>query len=1045
MVVRISLLGERSIVDEATGAVRTRSARATALVAYLVLHAGAPQSRQHLAAVFWPDSSDAQALTNLRRELHTLRQVMHDEPALVVTASDLCWQDSPSAQVDVRSFAGERRAALAAARRQDASAALRHAEAALDHYAGELLPGMFDDWLLDARATLQRECVDLCALVCQIRVAMGDPAAALPAARRRIALEPLEETGYRVLMELQADLGDRAGALGTYHRCATVLERELGVAPGAMLRATLRRIMADEQPAEPPAARAGEPAPEGRLVAPGLVGRDHEFAVLGEAWRSAVAGRAGIVLVHGDPGAGKTRLVTELAGAVRRQGAAVASSQCFGASGRLALAPVAEWLRGADLVAARPGLDPVWREEVERLLPSAPPRPEAAATSLRAMVDAWQRHRFFEGLARALLVLDRPTLLVLDNLQWCDQETLAFLTFFLGLAAGSPVLVALTLRSDSLDGEPELARWIRRMRAADLVTEVTLAPLEAVDTGRLAESISGRTFTPEQQQLLQAATGGFPLHVVEAVRAVADGGTDPLPAGELPSREQPGAGLPVGGLTAVLHNRLEQSSPTAQEVAGLAAAVGRDFTLNLLVEASDLDADSVVRAVDELWRRRIVVERGEAYDFSHDLLRDAAYAEVSPPRRWLLHRRLAQSLELLHADDPDPVSAQLAEQYAKAGRPEKAVGYYRRAADIASGVFAHGEAVRLLSLALDIVRAQPRSRDAQRQELALLEATAAPLNALRGYSSKELQSVIEASVALAESLGRRDSLLNGLVGLWACYFVQGRVLESHAAAERALAIAEPGSDLRGAAHFALGGSCQALGRLTEAIRHLELAAASSHGPLLSIGTRPEIHASAYASHALWLLGRSDDGVAVGEAAVATARSLDDPYSVAIALSYLAVTHQLRADQASLRRVVPELHELCDRHGFAYYREWALVLDGWSRGGAPGLELIRRGVRNLQAEGSLARMPYWLSLLADAQERAGMPGAARSTLDAAVATAQARGEAWWLPEVQRVRAQYDDPEQAVARLRGAARLAADQGSVTLLQRCQEDLERALAQV
>src|SRR4051794_41440250 len=110
MVVRISLLGERSIVDGATGAVRTRSARAAALVAYLVLHAGAPQSRQHLAAVFWPDSSDAQALTNLRRELHALRQVLHDEPALVVSASDLCWQDSPSVQVDVRSFAGERRA-----------------------------------------------------------------------------------------------------------------------------------------------------------------------------------------------------------------------------------------------------------------------------------------------------------------------------------------------------------------------------------------------------------------------------------------------------------------------------------------------------------------------------------------------------------------------------------------------------------------------------------------------------------------------------------------------------------------------------------------------------------------------------------------------------------------------------------------------------------------------------------------------------------------------------------------------------------------------
>ena len=112
MPVHIALLGERSIVDDADGTVRTRSARTAALVAHLVLHAGVPQSRQHLAAVFWPESTDAQALTNLRRELHTLRQVLQDSPALVVTASDLCWQDTPAVEVDVRSFARERAAAL---------------------------------------------------------------------------------------------------------------------------------------------------------------------------------------------------------------------------------------------------------------------------------------------------------------------------------------------------------------------------------------------------------------------------------------------------------------------------------------------------------------------------------------------------------------------------------------------------------------------------------------------------------------------------------------------------------------------------------------------------------------------------------------------------------------------------------------------------------------------------------------------------------------------------------------------------------------------
>ena len=193
----------------------------------------------------------------------------------------------------------------------------------------------------------------------------------------------------------------------------------------------------------------------------------------------------------------------------------------------------------------------------------------------------------------------------------------------------------------------------------------------------------------------------------------------------------------------------------AREVAGLAAAVGTNFTLDLLTEASDLDVGTVVGAVDELWRRRIMREFGDGYDFSHDLLRDTAYAQVSPPKRWLLHRRVAQALELLHADDADTVSAQLAEQYARGGRPGRAVACYQRAADVAAGMFAHAEAIRLHKEALSGVRHLPEGKDRDRQELQVLEAMAAPLNARYGYSSPQLQRALERSIDLAESLGAK--------------------------------------------------------------------------------------------------------------------------------------------------------------------------------------------------------------------------------------------------------------------------------------------------
>jgi DNA-binding SARP family transcriptional activator/tetratricopeptide (TPR) repeat protein len=1021
----IRVLGEQTITDGRTGSIRIRSSRTVALIGFLAAHAGSPQPRQRIAGLFWPDSNDAQALTNLRRELHNLRQVLSGEPALTVTSRDLCWHDTPTSEVDLRVFETER-AAAQAAWADEAETALACAERAVAQYRGDFLPGAYDDWLLEIRSALERQCADLCDLIGQLRARTGDLAAAADAARFRIRLQPLEEFGYRTLMQLQADMGDRAGALSTYHHCASVLERELGVLPDAATRNTLQRLMAraDAASARPP---EPEPATDRPKAAPAeLVGRSAELDLLASTWRTAAAGRPSLVLVHGGAGVGKSRLVAALAEIARLQRAVVASTQCFGASGRLALAPVADWLRNPSVQSVTATLEPAWRAEVDRLVPSGEARQEPAVSS-RAMVDAWQRHRFFEGLARALTGAGRPTLLILDNIHWCDQETLAFLTFCLGLDPAAPLLIAGTVRDEhsEADAGPELADWTVRMRASGLLTEIPLEPLEAADTARLAETISGRPLVDSEISLLHATTGGFPLYIVEAVR----GGQD-LTA----------SARPTGGLAGVLRNRLAQVSPAAADVAGLSAAVGTDFSLDLLTEASDLDADVVVNAVDELWRRRIVREFNDGYDFSHDLLRETAYGQVSPPKRWLLHRRIAQGLELLHAGGTDQVAAQLAEQYARGGRPARAVAYYRRAAEVAAGVFAHAEAIRLDRQALSIISSLPEGRERDRQELAVLEAIAAPLNARFGYSSPALQHTLERAVVLAESLGLRDATLTCLVALWAAQFVQGRTAASHRTALRAMALAEPGAELSGPAHFAVGGSAVSLGRPAAGLRHLELARLEAGSCVsLSVGTRPDLHALAWSAHALWLVGRDADALAACQEAITLARAVGHPYSLCVALAYGSITYQIRGDLPELRDTVRELRELCDRYNFAYYREWALVLDGWSRGDEAGIAMARSGIANLRSEGAMARMPYWLSVLADLLTGAGQSDSARASLDAAAVTARANDDMWWLPEVHRMRAVLDsDRRGALARLGAAAELAAAHGSVALARRCERDI-------
>src|SRR5262249_21985952 len=185
--------------------------------------------------------------------------------------------------------------------------------------------------------------------------------------------------------------------------------------------------------------------------------------------------------------------------------------------------------------------------------------------------------------------------------------------------------------------------------------------------------------------------------------------------------------------------------------------------------------------------------------------------------------------------------------------------------------------------------------------------------------------------------------------------------------------------------FAGGGGPAGRAGPAEAVRHLKRAATLGGGAgSLIIGTRSGVHAVAWAAHAHWLLGRDDEALSACHEAIKLARAIDDPYNLAVTLAYGAITHQMRHDLAGLKETVTELRELCARYSFAYYGEWGLILDGWSSTGQPCLDLARLGIRNLKALGAFARMPYWLSLLADLLARNHQPGEARATLDAAIA-------------------------------------------------------------
>jgi DNA-binding SARP family transcriptional activator len=728
----VSLLGEQ-YVEGSTATNLARSSRSIALLGFLAVHAEAPQPRQRLAAIFWPESSEQQARTNLRRELHYLRVLLGDDQSLVVEPATLMWREWPTCRVDVCVFRRRRQLALQALAAGDQPAMLEHGTAAVEEYRGDLLPGMYYDWVLVEREELRRQCVELCDQLVASWRDLGDLRKAIEYGRIRVRLEPLEELGYRTLMELQADAGDRAGAISTFHKCAEILDRELEVKPSRPTEILVERLLSPDGP-DIAGSRSHARARFAQWTR--LVGRDQAFDQITECWRNVVEGRPRLLVVMGDAGVGKSRLVYDVAQKARKDGIVVATTRCFGMAGAVALKPVADWLRHPRIQRSLPTLDEIWRVEIDRLIPDAAgdtdaakretPLPEPLAAS-RAMVDAWQRHRFFEGLVRAIIAVGQPTLLVLDDLHWCDDETAAWLGFLLSRAAGAPLLIAAMARSEELARNTEVSQLLAASRSAGSLIELVLPPLGRDGVRVLAASFLDRELSDEEASLLVTATGGYLLYVVEALRSASE-------------MDQGGPLSPLGDLSSILRRRLEAASPHARDVAALASAVGRDFTLDLLTEASDLEVDAVVRSVDELWRQSIFTEHASGYDFSHDLVRDAAYALVSPPQRWLLHRRIAQSLQILQGEREDDVAAQLAEQYDRGGRPDRARHYYRRAAQLAAAVFGNSGAVRCFRRCLELLAQQPAGRARDEEELDVLLEMSPPLNAIHGYTSPTLRA-----------------------------------------------------------------------------------------------------------------------------------------------------------------------------------------------------------------------------------------------------------------------------------------------------------------
>lgn len=858
----LRLLGPPQVTLDGS-AVSFDTRKAIALLAYLAC-TRRPHTRAALAALLWPEYADAR--NALRRTLSTVQQAL-GPGWLEAGREQIRLLDRPDLWLDVAAFEA-----------QSGPAADREALAAgLALYRDDFLAGFtlrdslgFDEWqLFEAERLRQRLALGLERLT-ELSVAEGAHAVAIEPARRRLALDPLHEPTYRMLMRLYAATGQRTAALRQFRVCAQRLEQEFGAAPAdetVQLYQAIQRASMTAAPSAPGTAHTASapPAlqPPQAATEPPLVGREVELTRL-RAWYAAGAGS--LAALSGQPGIGKTRLAEELLATAIRAGGVVLAAPCYEGESALAYAPIAALLRGAvgalqrsdrvDMLAAAQSA------EIARLVPEL--ARQLALPELPPLTGPEARRRFFEAVAELLFAAcagPAPGVIFVDDVHWADSASLDLLAFVARRLSGRGALLLLSWRDEEVPADHQLRALLAEQRRAGRAELLALAPLDPAAVAALARA-DGAHLGPALLARLHQESAGLPLLVVEYLAMLREHG---LPADD--------RGWPLPGRARdLLEARLRSLEDQARTLLTAAAVVGRAFDLPTLCAAAALAEETAVESLESLLGRGLLVEASATplrFAFGHEHLRALAYERLSRPRRSLLHRRVAAYLAAQRAVTlRSGLAAQVAYHAATAGETVLAAAHHRLAGDEARALAANGEAAAHYAAALEF--AHP--------EAAALHEALGDLLALAGNYPDAL---VHYSAALpltgaGRAVTRKIGELHHRLGAW-----------DAAEQQFAAALADPEAGLaeRALASAAWSLTARRRGELARAARLADdaLAHAAASGDPRALARACGAAGSLAAEQ-----GEQATALAHLERGLALAEQLDDPETLVAALNHLAL-------------------------------------------------------------------------------------------------------------------------------------------------------------
>jgi DNA-binding SARP family transcriptional activator/tetratricopeptide (TPR) repeat protein len=646
-----------------------RTRKVLALLVYLVAERGM-HSRESLMALLWPESSQSSAAATLRTTLSRLRKALGPIGDILITeGGNVGFDSNPLIDLDW----------LRAAAHEDTSPDDLRSILTLDR--GEFLEGFslpdapsFDDWVSTQRGACLRQLETIYDRLSQHLLSIHDSAAAVETSARWVTRAPLSERAYRRLMAAQALNGQRPAALVTYHLLQDTLKKELGLQPGretVLLANNIDqgRVDAERFDSSPTVDRLSSTDRQKHLILP-LVGRSEEHNRLVDSFHRIGGERAQAVVLIGAAGVGKTRLVNAFKewALLDTPETEVWQGKAFETGGRLAFQPVVEALRiRLDQVnAPEDYLEDVWLAELSQLMPELRARYPDLPMPLTGNAN-FVRARLFESIAALgnALAANHPSVLILDDMQWADADTLDLMHYLARRWAEmkAPILILLTVRQEAYAADISLREWLTRLERETSLTRILLDNLSGTAVGDLISHLAGEEVDETAKSAfaawLWAETRGLPFFIeallqmlIEQGVLVADGEQPVYDFASALEHVRSVARVPLPpGVREVIRTRLEGHSKQAGALLLAAAVLGRACTFERMCQIADLQETDALDPLEALLDGRLLTERPsdrQPYTLAHDYIREVVYTESNEARRRVYHRRALLALESIN-------------------------------------------------------------------------------------------------------------------------------------------------------------------------------------------------------------------------------------------------------------------------------------------------------------------------------------------------------------------------------------------------------------